>query len=95
MNPIDDTGRLRVIGLKYLSIPIQIEERTSAIKSKVKDLEMVCLKIFGMNPMSGMGGTHDDHPCLDFRMKGLFILERIVRVRLPIHPQIHQNQDDE
>jgi hypothetical protein len=39
-----------------------------------------------MNPVSGMGGAHDDHICLDLRVKGLFILERIVRIYLPIHP---------
>jgi hypothetical protein len=86
MNPIDDTGWLRIIRLEYLSIPIQIEDRACAIKGKVKHLEVVRFKIFGMNPVSGMGGAHDDHLCLDLRVKGLFILERIVRIHLSIHP---------
>jgi hypothetical protein len=93
--PVDDAGRLGIIRLKYLLIPIQIEDRAGSIKGKVENLDVVDFKISGMNPVGGMGCAHDDDIGLDPGVKGFAILKRKMRVDLFVHPKIHQEQDDE
>jgi hypothetical protein len=93
VDPVDDAGWFGIVRSKYLLIPIQIEGRTGSIEGKVKNLDVIRFKIFGMNPVSGMGSAHDDCIGFDPGFKGLPVLERIMRVYFPIHPAIHQKQN--
>jgi hypothetical protein len=56
---------------------------------------MTVLEVFWIDPMCGMRSSHDDHIGIYFGIEYFAILQRIVRVQVSIHPEVHENEDNE